>query len=110
MLGLGALRVGDLTLSVLKLGVVLALATNWPTYQQLVFDTLFRGPAQISTAICQSIIPGRGFAGPFDGLQTPFDRSAKCGGVFWLHSGPTAGLALERRNAFAGASLNLAAF
>ena len=109
MLGLGELRVGELTLSMLKIGVVLALATNWPAYQQLVFGSLFDGPAQISTGIFQTIIPGAGFSGPFDGLQAAFDALQNAAN-FLVHSGPALVSPWSGGTAFAGASLNLAAY
>src|SRR5262249_13339795 len=101
--------VGELTLSMLKIGVVLALATNWPAYQQLVFDSLFDGPAQISTSIFQTIIPGAGFSGPFDGLQGAFDALQNAAN-FLVHSSPGLVSPWSGGTAFAGASLNFAAY
>jgi type IV secretion system protein VirB6 len=101
--------VGELTLSMLKIGVVLALATNWPAYQQVVFNALFDGPEQLSGFIFGAIIPGRGFGGPFDGLQAAFDALQNAAG-FLVHSGPALVSPWSGGTAFAGASLNLAAY
>lgn len=76
MMGRAPLRIGGLTFTALKIGIVLTLATNWPTYQLLVFDTLFRGPEQLATGLMESM-QGSGsiFRGnPFDGLQLAYDE------------------------------------
>lgn len=75
MLGLAPLSIGDATLTVVKLGAVVALATSWPLYQGLVFDTLFKGPEQIAGAL----LGGSGGAdkalhGTLGSLQMAFDE------------------------------------
>jgi type IV secretion system protein VirB6 len=76
MLGLEPLRVGELTMSVLKIGVIVALATNWPTYQQLVFDVLLKAPEQLGASILKALQPPSGSlaASPFAGLQAAYDE------------------------------------
>jgi type IV secretion system protein VirB6 len=70
LIGRTPLRVGDVTISALKIGGILALATSWPTYQQLVFETLFHGPEQFAAGMMGSIEPsGSDQIGPFAGLQ-----------------------------------------
>ncbi len=70
MLGRGGLRVGDATLSVLKIGIVVALATNWPFFQTLVYDTLTKAPAEVGGLLLgQSVHPFAGLQDAFDGLQ-----------------------------------------
>lgn len=72
MLGRAQLRIADVTLSVVKLGGVLVFATQWETYQALVFQVLFDGPAQIATAMLHGV--GADAQGDvFDGLQRAFD-------------------------------------
>ena len=75
LLGRAQLRVGDLALTAVKIGVVLALATGWSTYQTVVFDFLFRGPAQLADAMLGNVQPqGSLFHGDvFAGLQSVFD-------------------------------------
>lgn len=41
----------DGVVTVMKIGVVLALATNWTAYQILIYDVVFRGPAELTAAI-----------------------------------------------------------
>ena len=111
LLGLAPLRIGDLTVTAIKLGVVLALATSWPTYQQLVFDTLFRGPEQIAQSIMtvmqsqDSLLRGN----PFDGLQNAFDRLQAAAAFFARISSPVAS-PLAGGVSFAALALNLASF
>lgn len=38
-------------LAFVKIGIVLVLATSWPAYRPLVYDTVFRGPAELSAQI-----------------------------------------------------------
>ncbi|WP_343519941.1 type IV secretion system protein [Sphingomonas sp.] len=38
-------------LAFVKIGVVLVLATSWPPYQTLVYDTVFKGPAELTASI-----------------------------------------------------------
>ena len=75
LLGRSPLRVGELTISALKIGVVVVLATNWGVYQTLIYDTLFKGPEQIAGALMGVMQPeGSVFKGnPFDGLQPAFE-------------------------------------
>lgn len=46
MLGRTQLRMSDLTTRLIAIGVVLALAMNWPTYQRLVYEVLTNGPTE----------------------------------------------------------------
>lgn len=49
----------DGVLAVVKIGVVLLIATSWPAYRTLVYDVIVHGPAQLSTAIgVPSGLPG----------------------------------------------------
>ena len=111
LLGLAPLRIGDLTLTVLKLGVVLALATNWPTYQKLVFDTLFHGPEQLAASMMTAIQPdGSVLRGnPFDALQTAYDRLQLAAGYFTRIATPGAS-PMTGGAAFAAFALNSSSY
>lgn len=76
LLGRTQLSVSELVLTVVKLGAVLALATQWNTYQTVVYQFLFEGPQQLATAMLQGAQGGRPlYQGQvFDGLQIAFDR------------------------------------
>ena len=92
------MRVGDLTVTALKIGLVLALATSWPTYQQVVFDTLFRGPEQIAASMMGAMQPPNSQlrGNPFDGLQIAYDQ-LQAAAAFFVRISPAGGLALFRR-------------
>ncbi len=68
ILGRGGLRVGDATLMVIKIGLVVALATNWSLFQTLVYDTLTKAPAELG-----GLLLGGQAASPFARLQDAFD-------------------------------------
>lgn len=73
MLGRGGLRVGDVTMAVVKLAAILAFATQWDTYQAIVVRVLFDGTAQVASAMLH-LDSGAGNGGDiFDRLQRAFD-------------------------------------
>jgi type IV secretion system protein VirB6 len=111
LLGMAPLRVGDLTMTAIKLGAVLALATNWPTYQQVVFDALFHGPEQLAASMTAAIQPADSLlrGNPFDGLQIGFDQMQAGASFFTRISSPVAS-PLTGGPAFAGLALNLASY
>ncbi len=110
LLGHAPLRVGDLTVMAIKLGVVLALATSWPSYQQLVFDTLFHGPEQVGAAILRAL-PRNAALGdnPFDGLQTVYDQMHATA-TFLKRTSPPTDSPFAGGLASAALSLDLSAF
>ncbi len=44
-------RTREAVLTVIKIGIVLMLATSWPSFRTLVYDVTMRGPAQLAEAI-----------------------------------------------------------
>ena len=110
LVGRAPLQIGELTITVLKFGAVLALATNWPTYRDLVFETLFRGPEQLAASLMavvqpsDSALPGN----PFDGLQVAYDELQRSALFFSQHSLGTAS-PLQGGNAGAALALNASA-
>ena len=91
ILGQAGLTLGELVPHFVKLGLVLALVTNWPAYQSLVFDVLFHGPEQLADSLTGRA-PGLGTAhgGILDGLQILFDRLTDYAGNAWSqHSATT---------------------
>ncbi|HEX2560194.1 type IV secretion system protein [Phenylobacterium sp.] len=111
LVGRASLRIGDLTMTALKIGAVLALATNWPTYQQLVFDTLFRGPEQLAGSILGTMQGPAAVLGanPFQALQVVYDEMQSSAAFL---SGRTLGAPspLQGGPAFAAFALNTSAF
>lgn len=110
LIGRTPLRVGDLTVSAFKVGAVLALATSWPTYQHVVFDTLFSGPEQLATNMLDAIQPSGSLlhGDPFDGLQVAYDQLQASANDFTKHSLSTAS-PLQGGNAGAALALTVSA-
>lgn len=106
MLGRSPLRIGELTVSALKIGALLTLATSWPTYQQLVFDVLFRGPEQLGATMIGAMRPAGPILsnGPFAGLQAAYDELQASAAYLTGHS---IGLASPLQGGAAGAALAL---
>lgn len=53
--------VRDAVLALVKIGIVLALATNWPAYRTLAYDVVLRGPAELAADIgLPAGLPGAG--------------------------------------------------
>jgi type IV secretion system protein VirB6 len=53
--------VRDGVLALVKIGVVLALATSWTAYRTLVYDVAFKGPAELASDIGRpAALPGTG--------------------------------------------------
>jgi type IV secretion system protein VirB6 len=79
---------GDLHLSdspgiALKIGVILALVTNWTVFQTLVFDVASRAPLQIAAVIAAPMQNRSELArSPIDGLQSAYDQLANAANAF----------------------------
>jgi type IV secretion system protein VirB6 len=91
MLGQSQLRVTDFVLSAVKIGLVLALATQWNAYQALVYRLLFSGPQQLADMLVSAVQPDQSsFRGDvFDGLQRAFDDLSGAANGFSSHAAPT---------------------
>ena len=111
MLGRAPLRVGDLTVSALKIGLVVLLASQWGAYQTLVYDTLTKGPQQIAGAMMPAMQPsGSVFHGnPFQGLQIAYDQLSRSASLYSGHGAANAS-ALQGGPGFAAFALNSSAF
>ncbi len=91
LIGRSQLRVSDFALNAVKLGAVLALATQWDTYQTLVYGFLFQGPQQLAGHMLTAVQPDSSiFHGDvFDGLQTAFDDLSGFGAGYASHAPAT---------------------
>jgi len=69
ILGRGGLRVGDAAMSMLKIGLVVALATNWGLFQTLIYDTLTKAPTELGGVLLNGQAPFARLQDAFDGLQ-----------------------------------------
>lgn len=75
LLGRSPMNASEAALSAVKIGAVVALATQWGTYQTVVYRLLFDGPQQIGTAVLHNLgAYGAAYDGDvFSGLQRAFD-------------------------------------
>ncbi|WP_174275580.1 type IV secretion system protein [uncultured Sphingomonas sp.] len=72
----------EAVLSVVKIGVVLALATGWPAYQVLIYEVVLRAPAELAAEIGgASGLPGAtgGLPARLDGVDRAFETLAVYG-------------------------------
>ena len=85
MLGRGDLRLNDIVMSLVKLGAVLAFATQWDLYQRIVFQTLFLGPRQLADQLSAA---GGGLASRdvITRLQTAFDSLTAAAALYGDHA------------------------
>ncbi len=76
ILGLSSLTLGEVVPHFIKIGLILALATNWAGYQVVVFDLLFHGPQQVADAIVRQVsdTQATGQGDVLAALQSIFDR------------------------------------
>jgi type IV secretion system protein VirB6 len=111
LLGQAPLRIGDTTVAALKIGLILALATSWPTYQQVVFDTLFKGPEQLAASMMGAMQPPGSLlrGNPFDGLQVAYDQ-LQASALFFQRITPAAASPFTGGAGFAAFSLNAASY
>jgi type IV secretion system protein VirB6 len=87
VLGQAALTLGQVVPHFIKIGLVLAMVTSWPTYQRLVFDLMFAGPQEIAGAV----MARSGNGSPdnvVSALQTLFDDMTDYAGDAWDQRGP----------------------
>lgn len=86
ILGRAGLKIGDVTISMLKIGVVVALATNWALFQILVYDTLFTAPAYLGGLLLGQL-QGQAATDPYAGLQNAFDALQTSAALFTSRAG-----------------------
>lgn len=82
ILGQAGLTLGELVPHFVKIGLILALVTNWPAYQALVFDVLFHGPEQLADVITGQAA-GATHGGILDAVQNLFNRLTDYAGTAW---------------------------
>ena len=77
-------RLADAPLAALKIGAVLALVTNWATFQTLVFDMTSRAPVQIAGLLSQAIRREGSplVRDPVGGLQVAYDQLSNAASAY----------------------------
>jgi type IV secretion system protein VirB6 len=94
LFGRGGLRVTDLPIVALKLGLILAFLTSWAAYQTLIFNLLFDGPAEIMKVLVGPLSArGAAFDGDvMGGVQRAFEDLSGAAGIYGSMASPTANL------------------
>jgi type IV secretion system protein VirB6 len=106
VLGRGGLRMGDVTVSVIKLGLVVALATNWALVETVIYDALFNAPTEIGGVLLGQLQGAGAHADPFVGLQATFDALQKSAEHFASRAG-SHDSALQGGPGFAAFAVNI---
>lgn len=81
MLGQSNLTVGEAAGAAIKIGIVLMLAGSWGTYQTVVYNSLYAGPAELAAGLMRSA------GDPIDGLQSAVDQMQTTADFYAARSG-----------------------
>jgi type IV secretion system protein VirB6 len=94
LFGRGGLRVTELPIVGLKIGLILAFLTSWAAYQTLIFNFLFDGPAEIMKVMLAPLAAqGSSFNGDvMGGVQSAFEDLSGAAGLYGGMASPTANL------------------
>ena len=91
MIGRGGLRLAQMPVEALKIGLILAFTTSWATYQTLVYDLFFDGPRQILGVLLNS--SGQdGVSDLYLGLQNTYERLTAAAAAFGAQASPSANI------------------
>jgi len=92
LFGLGNLRLGDLPVIGVRLGVVLAVGLGWSAFQTVVFDLAMDAPLQVARVVGEPAArSGSALAArPLDGLQSAYDQLVADAAAFGKAAGPNA--------------------
>lgn len=84
LFGRGGLRVTELPLIAVKIGLILAFLTSWAAYQAVFFNLLFDGPRSILQALMAPLARmGAGFDGNiYAGLERAYADMSAAAGVY----------------------------
>lgn len=84
ILGYASLSLAELIPHFIKIGIVLALVSNWSAYQPLVFNLLFHAPEELATTVTASRTSnGNGQTAVLEGLQDSYDRLTAVAALTW---------------------------
>ena len=88
--GIGQQRLADAPILALKLGMVLAVALNWASFQTLVFNLAADAPMDVAQVLGGPLRGGASHlaADPVTGLQTLYDELASDAAAFGKNAGP----------------------
>ena len=79
--------VRDGVLALVKIGIVLALATSWAAYRTLVYDVALHGPAEVAAAIGAAVRPARA-RGAASSRGSASPTAISCTSPLWARATP----------------------
>jgi type IV secretion system protein VirB6 len=90
LFGRGGLRVTELPVTAMKVGLILAFLTSWAAYQTVFFGLLFEGPRELMQALLSPLArAGSGFDGDvYGGLERAFRDMSGAAGVYGGQASP----------------------
>lgn len=94
LLGRGGLRVTELPVAAVKVGLILAFVTSWAAYQAVIFGLLFDGPRDIIKTLLGAMARGgSGFNGDvYTGLESAYAQLSDAAGVYGGMASPAANI------------------
>lgn len=94
LFGRGGLKVTDLPITAMKIGLILAFLTSWAAYQTVFFSLLFDGPRELMQAMLSPMArAGSGFDGDvLGGLERAFRDMSTAAGVYGGQASPNANI------------------
>ena len=89
LLGRGGLRITDLPLTAMKIGLILAFLTSWAAYQTVVYNFLFNGPQEVARVLLSQMDRlGASFGTDvFAGLEKAFYSLTDAAAVYGKQAG-----------------------
>ena len=91
LFAMGGARLTDVPFMALKIGIILALVTSWPTFQTLVADVAARAPLEVAALVTSPIESEN--ASPVDALQGAYDQMGRASASLGKAAGPAANAA-----------------
>lgn len=94
LFGRGGLRVTELPVTALKIGLILAFLTSWAAYQTVFFGLLFDGPRELMQSMLTPMArAGSGFDGDvYGGLERAFQDMSGAASVYGAQASPNANI------------------
>jgi type IV secretion system protein VirB6 len=91
LFGRGGLRLAQMPIEALKIGLILAFTTSWAAYQTVVYDLFFDGPREILGLVLRAA--GQGDSGDlYLGLQNAYQRLAEVASTYGAMASPSANI------------------
>jgi type IV secretion system protein VirB6 len=94
LFGRGGLKVTDLPVTALKIGLILAFLTSWAAYQTVFFNLLFDGPREVLRILLGPMARmGSGFDGDvYGGIERAYGDLAAAAGAYGGQASPAANI------------------